>query len=269
MSLTCCSANSHTAPTLAGTAPTEDGVAEQGWSISEVRRCVHLAGGAPLPDAYDGDKPHDTWGAADLQRPAFSERRPTGLYRCGCGHVYDGNAQCYGTSECGDVQPFYEDELEADEEGFEELSAPGVVPPGFRYSTSHGKAIPDDMHSSSHSAEKDYIDENGNEIDAQTEAGDEQPPRSAKRTHEVLCPNTPPASPKRARTTDPGNTSVFIPETPPREEREARFAELEKQVKALQQRVEVLEASEALQKTINSSLTDCIQQMRERLQQQA
>ena len=101
-----------------------------------------------------------------------------------------------------------EDELEAEEDLFKHLSTPGVVPPGFRYSTSHGKAIPEDMHSSSHSAEKDYLDANGNEIDAQSDAqsdaqtgaGDEQPLRSQdKRTHEVLCPNTPPVSPKRAR----------------------------------------------------------------------
>tara|TARA_Y100000389_G_C17363838_1_gene465171 strand:+ start:160 stop:1077 length:918 start_codon:yes stop_codon:yes gene_type:complete len=305
MSLACCSANSHTAPTPASTAPSElradravalaaaeqhggalqytpdelcgdpaDNASEAEVAYNEeLARQQSEAPAVALADAND-DKPYDTWGAAGVQRPASSERRPTGFYRCGCGHVYEGKAGCDDTFYCGDMKPVYDDELDDELEDDKccrriiDISK-SILPPGFRYSTTNGKAIPENMHSSSHSAKKNYIDENGGEIDAQTDAGDEQLPCSAKRPHEVLCPNTPPASPKRARTSNSGGTSAFVPETPPREEHEARFAELEKRVKELQQRVEVLETSEITHKTIVSALDDCIRQMRERLSKQA
>ena len=220
-----------------------------------------------LADA-DADAPYDNWTAANVRRP-----RSDGLRTLAAAYAESDEESMVQGADHARLQAD-EDELEADEDLFKSLSTPGVVPPGFRYSTSHGKAIPEDMHSSSHSAEKDYLDANGNEIDAQSDAqtgaGDEQPLRSQdKRTHEVLCPNTPPVSPKRARTVDSGGTGVFIPETPTREERESRVAELEQQVKALQERVRELEAGEATRKRQVTSLADIIRQMRERLDQQA
>jgi hypothetical protein len=242
MSLACFSATSPTAPTPAGTAPTPAGTAPT------------PAGTAPE------DKPYDIEAV-----PTSPERRLTDLRRCkGCRAVYSGFEQCTGTDDCvGETEAVYEDELEAEAEeweaeaeareaeaaeaeaeaGFVHLSAPGVLPPGFRYSESRDKAVPEDMHSSSHSADKDYVDEKGNVI-------------GEKRAFEALCPNTPPGSPKRARASGGG---VFVPETPPRED-------LAEQVAALRARVRVLEASECIHKQVIASLKDCMAQLRRRIQ---
>lgn len=250
-------------------------------------------------DEDQGGEPYDIEAV-----PASPERRHSGLYRCkGCKGVfgiYSGNMRCALTSRCdGEVERVYEDELEAADEDLgkehdpshfdfpvkeEDNAARGDSPSGLRYCASRDKYILASMRSSSHEADDDFTREPDEcSVCGEDNPGycwctgpgmeydDEEQLRAAgkrhKRSMQAPATETPASSPKRPRT-DPGDTRVFVPETPPREQCEARVVDLERQVRALQKRVQELQAGEANYKKVVSALGDLVRELRRKNDQQ-